>query len=85
MTYVTRLAVWVEANRDVLERHGQVSFSSGPSGTDNPSAHLLVAISDEADAELLVWESGDAEVNHGTFSDRSSSLSRRWQRPRHPW
>jgi hypothetical protein len=68
MTHVTRLAVWVEENRDVLERHGQVSFSYGPAGTDNPSAHLLVALSDDADAELLVWESGDAEFNHGSFT-----------------
>ncbi|MCR1784446.1 hypothetical protein KVF89_18025 [Nocardioides carbamazepini] len=68
MTHLTRLASWVEANRDVLEQNGQVSFSYGPAGTDNPSAHLLVALSDDADAELLLWESGDAEFNHGSFA-----------------
>ena len=68
MTYLTQLAAWVELNREVLEQHGQVSFSYGPSGTNNPAAHLLVALSTDEDAELLVWESGDAEFNRGSFA-----------------
>lgn len=67
MTYTDRLADWVAVNRELLEQHGQVSFSRRPLGTDNPSAHLLVALSADEDAELLVWESGDAEFNHGSF------------------
>lgn len=68
MTHVRALASWVELNRDVLERYGRVSFSYGPPGTDNASAHLLVALSEDEDAELLVWESGDAEFNRGSFA-----------------
>lgn len=69
MTHLTRLADWVEANLDALEQHGQVSFSYGSPGTNNPSAHLLVSLSADADAELLIWESGDAEFNHGSFTE----------------
>lgn len=68
MTHLARLEAWVAEQRDELEQHGQVSFSFGPPGTDNPSAHLLVALSAESDAELLLWESGDAEFNRGPFS-----------------
>lgn len=68
MTHLATLASWVETNLDALERHGRVSFSYGRAGTDNPSAHLLVALSEDEDAELLLWESGDAEFNHGSFA-----------------
>jgi hypothetical protein len=57
----------VEANLPILEQHGQVTFSYGPPGTDNPSAHLLVVLSNDEDAELLLWDSGDVEFNHGPF------------------
>lgn len=69
MNHLTHFAAWVEANRGILEQHGHVSFSYGPPGTDNPSAHLLVAFSQDADAELVLWESGDVEFNHGSFAD----------------
>jgi hypothetical protein len=68
MTHVTRLAAWVELNREVLEQHGRVSFTYGPSGTNNPSAHLSVALSTDEGAELLIWESGDVEFNRGSFA-----------------
>lgn len=68
MTHLIRLETWVAAHRDVLEQHGQVTLVSGPQGTANPSAHLLVALSTDSDVELLLWESGDAEFNHGSFT-----------------
>lgn len=68
MTHLARLETWVAAHRDVLEQHGQVTLVSGPPGTANPSAHLLVALSTDSDVELLLWESGDAEFNHGPFT-----------------
>ncbi len=55
MTHLQDLASWVDANLTILERHGKVSFTFGPTGTDNPSAHLLVAVSHDEDVELLVW------------------------------
>jgi hypothetical protein len=68
MTHLTRLEAWVAAHRDILEQHGQVTFVLGPRDTDNPSAHLLVALSKDSDVELLLWESGDAEFNRGPFT-----------------
>ena len=68
MTHLTRLEEWVAKNRDVLEQHGHVSLSLGRTGTDNQSAHLLVTLSADSDVELLLWESGDAEFNHGSFT-----------------
>lgn len=41
----------------------------GRPGTANPCAHLLVDLSPVADAELLIWESGDAKFNRGTFAE----------------
>ena len=68
MTHLTRLEAWVAAQRDTLEQHGQVTFVLGPPDTDNPSAHLLVALSKDSDVELLLWESGNAEFNRGPFT-----------------
>lgn len=68
MTHLARLKTWVAAHRDVLEQHGQVTLVSGPPDTANPSAQLVVALSTASDVELLLWESGDAEFNHGPFT-----------------
>jgi len=68
MTHLTRLESWIALHRDLLEQHGQVTFAPGVPGTGKPAAHLLVALSDDADVELLLWESGEAEFNHGPFS-----------------
>lgn len=68
MTHLTRLESWVALHRDRLEQHGQVTFAPGAPGAGKPAAHLLVALSDDADVELLLWESGEAEFNHGPFS-----------------
>jgi hypothetical protein len=69
MTRLTGLEAWVAEHRDVLERHGEVIFTLGPQGTNNPSVHLLVVLSEDSDVELLLWESGDAELNRGPFSE----------------
>ena len=68
MTHLACLETWVAAHRDLLEQHGQVTLVSGPPGRANPSAHLLVALSTDSDVELLLWDSGDAEFNHGPFT-----------------
>lgn len=68
MTHLTRLEDWVAAQRDVLAQYGQVKFVPGQPGTDRPAAHLLVSLSVDSDVELLLWESGDAEFNHGPFA-----------------
>lgn len=49
----------------LLEQHGQAAFSRGPLGTDNPSPHLLGALSSDEDAETSGL--GDDEFNHGSF------------------
>lgn len=68
MTHLTRLETWIAIHRDWLEQHGQVTFTPGLPGTGKPAAHLLVALSGDADVELLLWESGEAEFNHGPFT-----------------
>ncbi|WP_285246848.1 hypothetical protein [Pseudarthrobacter sp. efr-133-R2A-89] len=68
MTHLIRLEAWFAAHRYILEQHGQVTFMLSPPDMDNPSAHLLVALSKDSDVELLLWESGDAEFNRGPFT-----------------
>lgn len=52
----------------MLEQFGSVTFKESPADRPNPSACLLVAL-DNADTELLIWESGVAEFNRGPFDD----------------
>lgn len=68
MPHLTRLEAWVAAHRHILEQHGQLTFVLGPPDTDNPSVQLLVALSQDTDVELLLWESRDAEFNRGPFT-----------------
>jgi len=68
MTHLDRLDQWLEVHRADLEQVGMVTYVPGPRDVPDPSASLVVAL-DNADVELLLWESGEAEFNHGAYDD----------------
>lgn len=71
MTRLARVAAWVEEHLSVLEGRGAVSLSYGPSGTDDPSAHLLVVMSP---TKTLNCSFGNLGPSSST-TDRSTTLS----------
>lgn len=68
MTHLDRLDEWLTAHRDELERLGTLTYARRQVGLPNPSADLVVSL-DDAEVELLLWESGEAEFNYGTYDD----------------
>lgn len=67
MSYLVRLEAWVSVHRELLEQYGRLTFRPGRPTGEKPVSHLLVVPTTEEDVELLLWESGEAEFNHGPF------------------
>lgn len=68
MSYLDRLSDWLVAHRTEMEQVGTVRFTRGSEDVPNPSANLVVGFAD-AEVELLLWTTGEAEFNHGAFDD----------------
>ncbi|GAB4098655.1 hypothetical protein [Sinomonas halotolerans] len=68
MTHLDRLDQWLSSRGAELKQVGSLTYTRGPRDLPNPSAHLVVALTDY-DVELVLWESGEAEFNYGTLDD----------------
>jgi hypothetical protein len=68
MTYLDRLAHWLEDHRSQLEQLGTVTYVRSPQNLPNPSANLVISVGD-AEVELLLWTTGEGEFHHGTLDE----------------
>ncbi len=65
MSLSQRMADWVHANGARLQALGHVTFRRSDQERAKPSAHLVVQARSRL-AEIIVWDSGEAELNYGT-------------------
>jgi hypothetical protein len=67
--YLGRLDQWLHQHRDSLDTSGQVTYLTAPQDDrDKKSAHLVISRGTQ-ELELLLWESGEAEFNHGPLAN----------------
>ena len=67
--YLERLDEWIQRHWAFLEVSGTVHYSKpSKDGRDKDSAYLVV-LGESEDVELLLWESGEAELNYGRLGE----------------
>jgi len=68
MNLLETVSDWVRRNIEDLNERGEVSLVVGPKYSKS-SVYLVVEISEDRDAELIVWDSGEIELLYGSYSD----------------
>jgi hypothetical protein len=64
MTFSELVLEWAVANAERLDRLGKKTVQSSGLGGPKPAAHIAIE-SDAGFAEIIVWDSGEAEFAYG--------------------
>jgi hypothetical protein len=76
MTFSELVLEWASANAGRLDRLGKKTVQSSGVGGPKPAAHIAIE-SDAGFAEIIVWDSGEAEFaygQHGSATDEHHEL-----------
>lgn len=68
MDLTSELLRWADARTARLRELGTLRIGRGPDGAGRPFASVLLQVG-EADVEVLLWSTGDAEFAYGPFGE----------------